>query len=144
MKPTPEEPLDLGAEDRELVERLAASFRPAPFAASERAAFDAALADRIHRRQARRRWIGLGWLPAAAAAALVGVWLVTGYGAAPVWLVTGYGAAPPPAPDTRGALFPAQAWEEEVLLLDASFESEAEADLQIFPEEYLAIESAML
>jgi hypothetical protein len=132
MKPTPEEPLDLGAEDRELVERLAASFRPAPFAASERAAFDAALADRIHRHQARRRWIGLGWLPAAAAAALVGVWLVTGEGAAP------------PAPDTRGALFPAQAWEEEVLLLDASFESEAEADLQIFPEEYLAIESAML
>ncbi len=134
MKPTtPEEPLDLGAEDRALVERLAASFRPAPLASPERAAFDAALADRIHRHQARRRWIGLGWLPAAAAAALVGV-----------WLVRGDGAPPPGAPDARGALFPAQAWEEEVLLLDASFESEAEADLQVFPEEYLAIESAML
>jgi hypothetical protein len=72
--------------------------------------------------------VGLGWLPAAAAAALVGVWLLTGEG----------------AQEPRGGLFPAQAWEEEVLLLDASFESEAEADLQVLPEEYLAIASAML
>lgn len=133
MKRTPEERLDLGAEDRELVERLAAAFQPAPLSATEGAAFDAALAERIGRRRARRRWVGLGWLPAAAAAALVGV-----------WLVTGDGATPPVAPEIRSELFPAQAWEEEVLLLDASFESEAEADLQVLPEEYLAIAGAML
>ena len=133
MKRAPEKRLDLEPDEREFLERLAASFRPAPLAASERAAFDAALADRIDRRRIRRRWIGLGWLPAAAAAALVGV-----------WLVAGNGAAPPTAPETTSALFPAQAWEEEVLLLDASFESDAETDLQVLPEEYLAIESAML
>jgi hypothetical protein len=133
MKRPPEERVDLAPEEREFVERLAASFRPAPLAGPERAAFDAALAERIARRRVRRRWTGLAWLPAAAAAALAGV-----------WLVRGDAPAPPSAPETRSALFPAQAWEEEVLLLDASFESEADADLEVLPEEYLAIASAML
>jgi len=133
MKRPPEERVDLAPEEREFVERLAASFRPAPLAARSRAAFDAALAERIARRRVRRRWIGLGGLPAAAAAALAGV-----------WLVLGDAPAPRTEPETRSALFPAQAWEEEVLLLDASSEPEADADLQVLPEEYLAIASAML
>jgi hypothetical protein len=133
MKRPPEERVDLAAEEREFVERLAASFHPAPLAARERAAFDAALAERIGRRRARRRWIGLAWLPATATAALAGA-----------WLVLGDAPAPRSVPETRSALFPAQAWEEEVLLLDASFESEADADLEVLPEEYLAIASAML
>jgi hypothetical protein len=133
MKRPPEERVDLAPEEREFVEHLAASFRPAPLAASERAAFDAALAERIARRRVRRRRLALAWIPAAAAAALAGVWLGTGEPLAPS------GTSQP-----RSALFPAQAWEEEVLLLDAALDSEAEADLQVLPEEYLAIASAML
>jgi hypothetical protein len=132
MKRPPEERVDLAPEEREFVARVAAGFRPAPLAAPERAAFDAALAERIARRRARGRWLGPGWIPAALAAALAGV-----------WLATGGPPAPPDAPQPRGALFPAQAWEEEVLLLDASFDSEAEADLQVLPEEYLAIANVM-
>jgi len=67
VKRAPEKRLDLEPDEREFLERLAASFRPAPLAPAERTAFDAALADRIDRRRARQRWIQLGRLPAAAA-----------------------------------------------------------------------------
>lgn len=133
MTRTPQDRPALERDEREFVERLAASFAPPPLTPEERVAFDEAVAAGIARRRARFRWSVAGGLPAAAAAALVGA-----------WLVLGGGNAPSPAPGAASAFFPTQAWEEEVLLLDASFESDAEADLQILPEEYLAIESAML
>jgi hypothetical protein len=131
MTRTPEDRPALGRDERELVERVRAGFTPPPLGPEARVAFDEALAARIARRRARLRWSLAGGLPAAAAAALALAWLVLGDG------------TPAPAPATASRVFPAQAWEEEVLLLDASFESE-EDDLRSLPEEYLAIESAML
>jgi hypothetical protein len=132
MTRTPEDRPELGRDEREFVERLAASFTPPPLGAEGRVAFDETLAAKIARRRARLRWSLAGGLPAAAAASLALAWLVLGDG------------TPAPAPPTASRIFPAEAWEEEVLLLDASFESEAEADQRTLPEEYLAIESAML
>ena len=65
----------LTREEQGFVERVDASYAPAPMRAAERVAFDQALAERIQASRPARRWLAVAWLPAAAAAALAAVWL---------------------------------------------------------------------
>jgi len=102
--------------------------------AARRAAFDEALLAQLRRGRVERRWLGLAWLPAAAAAGLVAAWLFAGW----------------PANDGRvpsGEIVPAfsaGAWEEELLLEGSFLEAEQADESELLPAEYVAIAGVLL
>jgi hypothetical protein len=124
----------LAREDEDFVKRVAASYAPPPMAAARRAAFDEALLGRIRRSHPARRWLMAAWLPAAAAVALVAVWIFS------------------LSPGTDGLVpsekivpaLSARVWEEELFLDGGSFESEQPDESELLPEEYIAIASVFL
>jgi len=69
MKRTGDSERDLTPEDRQLIERIDAAFRPAAMSAARRVAFRAALDERIERRNPARRWLAPALATTAAAAA---------------------------------------------------------------------------
>lgn len=131
--PTDDRP-KLAREEQDFVERVAASYAPPPMSAAERAAFDESLSERIQRSRPARRWLAAAWLPAAAAAAVAGVWLLSA------------------RPETDGLVpsgeavsaLSARAWEEEIFFDAGLFESEQTDESELLPEEYLAIASVFL
>ena len=112
---------ELTGEQRHWIERISRAYRAGPMPAARRAAFDAALEERLERRGRRPLWGPLG---AVAAAALAALWLGI-----------------PGAPEISG---PGVETEFRELLLatgDDGLSDEAEEPL---PDEYLAIESFFL
>jgi hypothetical protein len=124
----------LSREDEDFVERVAASYAPPPMTAAERAAFDAALLERIGQSRPARRWLAAAGLPAAAAAALAAAWL---------FLFSPGTGGLAPLEESAPALS-ARAWEEELFLEGVFFEAEQPDESELLPEEYIAIASAFL
>lgn len=127
--------------DTAFVERLAAYYAPPPLTPSRRAAFDAALQARLEKRQ--RVWSRLTpTLAAGMAAAVLALSLSGRFGL----------DSRTPASHTQAGLAvvtqPAHrdTWEDTGLALNAVSDEEegAEDDNTLFPDDYLAIESAFL
>ena len=143
--PTDDRP-KLAPEDEDFVKRVAESYAPPPMAAAERAAFDEALLERVRRSHPARRWLMAAGLPAAAAAALAAAWLL--------FLSPGTDGLVPS--EEMVPALSARAWEEELFLEDASFQSlesvesfqsfgrEQLDESELLPDEYLAIASVFL
>lgn len=136
---------DLAPRDRALVEQIAEATAPPPWSPERRAAFDAAVAERIAAAEAggRTRWI---WAPAlagaAAAAALAGVWWL---GAAPSDepAAAGFEIAlrtAPAADDEAGA--DADSWEADLVTADPLADA-PDRDVSL-PDDYIAIADAFL
>ena len=125
----------LGPEDAAFVERLTEAFAPGPLGTAERAAFDAALEERITRR--RSRWLGVPILAGATLVAL-GAWLL---------LPTEFGPSAPSLPGPAAVVAATQTeaeWEDE--LLDAMLFGEIEESDAVdeLPDDYAAIATVFL
>lgn len=125
----------LGPEDAAFVERLSQEFAPDTLGAARRAAFDAALEDRLTRRRASG--LGIPVLVGATLAAL-GAWLL---------LATPFGPSAPSssAPvavvaDTRSAA----EWEDELLDAVSFGEIEEPDGSDELPDDYAAIAAVFL
>jgi hypothetical protein len=125
------------AEDEEFAERLAASFSPAPLSPARRAAFDAALAERLEQR--RRSRLLLPALAAAAGAAVAALaWLAAPGAFDPA--ATERGGADDVVAETSAAL----RWELELLDLNALTEADDPDRAERLPDDYAAIAGLFL
>jgi len=125
----------LRAKDEEFIERLAARFEPAPLSPARRAAFDAALAERI---ASRRRSRLLAPALAAAAAAVAVAWFIVPADFDPA--ATGRGAGDDIAAEASAAAH----WERELFDPSSLFEDDDVDDLEQLPDDYAAIADAFL
>jgi hypothetical protein len=127
---------ELSREDQEFIERMAASFEPAPMNPARRVAFDEALRARLERPRRRRILV-----PAFAAAAVT---------AAVVFLVLSgrFEPFPTDAGGEKGVVVAeaetAAQWEYELVYLDELARIEERDDSELLPDDYLAISSVFL
>jgi hypothetical protein len=126
----------LRSEDEEFAERLSASFSPAPLSPAQRAAFDAALAERLARRPSRLLVPVLAGAAAAAAVALAWLLAPGAFDSAP----TGRAGAGNVVADASDEA----SWELELLDPNALTNAGYPEDAEPLPADYAAIAGIFL
>jgi hypothetical protein len=114
--------------DERLIETLRAAYRPAPLTPAEQARLRAAIAARTAPAAARLRWVPAAVGLAGAIAAIVA--------AVSMW-------RPEPAPRVAERTPGAEAWEEDVLLADATRPLTPFDDPETLPDDYRVLSAVL-